>query len=86
MKALIGDCSTAIFLTGDEMKEHCKIGEQAKTCIWLLFSGKGPECCYWNKPWALLDRWTKGLTVAKRDGCDKVRGFDRFGEGTEVEF
>ena len=77
----VGHWSTNILLDDEEVKEFCKPGEEANTCIWLVLSGAGFECLYYNKPQALLDRWEKGLTVAKRDGCDKVRGFSNFLEG-----
>lgn len=73
MNVIAHDCYTEIFLTEAEMKAQCRPGEGADTCIWLVFSGAGAECTYLNKLWSLVDRWRKGLTVAKRDGCDEVR-------------
>lgn len=84
MKAIVHDCYTEIFPTDEEIKTHCGIGQGADCCIWLLV-GSQFECCYHNKPYTLLKRWEDGLTVAKRDGCDKVKNFYPMGEG-EIEF
>jgi len=78
MRAIVGDFTTDIYLSADEVKEFCRPGEGANTCIWL-FVGAEFECCYCNKPASLLRRWEDGLTVAKRDGCDKVRSMSFFG-------
>lgn len=57
----------------------CKLGQQADCCIWLVAGSKGFECIYYSKDARSLtgesikERWEKGLTVAKRDGCDKVK-------------
>jgi len=73
MEATIGEFSTDIRPTKEEVKEFCKPGEGADTCIWLMVDAKGMYCAFYNKPHALVTRWMDGLTVAKRDGCDKVR-------------
>ncbi len=85
MKAIIDDFSTDIILSKEEMMEHCKIGKGGDTCIWVLI-GKEFKCSYYHKPISLLDRFRQGLTVAKRDGCDKVKNFDDFETGGEIEF
>jgi len=86
MRAIIKDCSTDILLTSEEVKQFCK-PESVDTCIWLLGSSIGFECCYYNKPWSLVERFDKGETNAKRDGCDRVKNF-KPGEQdkNEVEF
>jgi len=86
MKAIVHDARTEIFLTGEEFKEHCLPGEGANTCIWAVVGAEGFECCYYNKPSYLLERWKAGKTVAKRDGCDKVKAFDPSGKEGEVIF
>lgn len=73
MEATIGEFSTDIRLTGEEAKEFCKPGTGADTCIWLVVDTKGICCTFYNKPYVLVTRWEDGLTVAKRDGCDKVK-------------
>lgn len=86
MKAIIGDCYADIKLTTEEFKEHCKPGMGADTCIWVLVGADGFECSYYNKPYYLWDRWQAGLTVAKRDGCEKVKNFDQLDSEAEIEF
>lgn len=68
-----------IFLTNEEVMELCKPGEGANTCIWLVM-GKGWECLYyWRNEGrnligeTLEERWKAGKTVAKRDGCAKIK-------------
>lgn len=71
-----------IHLTKEEVFELCKPGEGANTCIWLVVSGEGFECLYYNRSEGrnlmgetLEERWKAGLTVAKRDGCEKVKNW-----------
>ena len=71
---------TAVLLERDEVIRLCKPGADADTCIWLVIGGDdGFECLYYcrNVPnlhgQTLEDRWKKGLTVAKRDGCDEIK-------------
>ena len=85
MKAIVSDWSTQIFPTEREIKELCKIGAGADCCVWLV-CGSEFECTCLSKPHSLLDRWEKGLTVAKRNGCDKVNNFNPSGIDGEVEF
>lgn len=65
--------STVIFLTDEEVAKYCGVGEGDNCCIWLVMGPKGFECLYYNRNWSLEDRWQRGLTVAKRDGCDVVK-------------
>ncbi len=70
---------TAVLLDKDEVMRLCKPGAGADTCIWLVVGGNGFECLYYNREVpnllgdTLEDRWRKGLTVAKRNGCDEAR-------------
>jgi len=73
MKVEVHDFHTEVFLSKNEVLELCKPGEGNNTCIWLVVGPKGLECTYLNKPISLLERWKKGLTNAKRDGCEKVK-------------
>ena len=86
MKAVVSFCSTDIYLSAQELKEFCKLGQGADTCIWAVAGTKGFQCSYYNKNSDLMDRWKQGDTVAKRDGCDKVRAFDPSGKSGEVKF
>lgn len=87
MKAIIHNCHTNIFPTDEEVEALCRPGKEADTCIWLLVGSKGFECSSLNKNHSLLERWRKGETVAKRDGCSKVNNFDPSGhDSREVNF
>lgn len=67
-------------LSKEEVDKLCRPGAGADTCIWLVMGGKGFECLYYNRGAIsitgekLEERWRAGLTVAKRDGCDVMRG------------
>ena len=67
----------------EEVKRLCRPGAGADTCIWLVAGKDGFECLYYNREAIsltgerLLERWRKGLTVAKRDGCGVVRTLER---------
>lgn len=76
MKAKINDWSTDIFLNKEEVEKICKPGCGPDTCIWLVVGANGFECTCLHKPHALVDRFEKGLTTAKRDGCDTVNNFN----------
>ncbi|MBA7468607.1 hypothetical protein ES707_03858 [subsurface metagenome] len=80
MKAIVHDCFTEIFPSVEEIKEHCGIGAGADCCIWLVVGSKF-ECTFYNRHPALMERWKKGLTVAKRDGCEKVKNWNPPGLG-----
>lgn len=63
-----------------EAIEVCKLGQGPDCCIWLVVGQDGFECLYYDRDKGhnllgetLRERWEKGLTVAKRDGCDKMR-------------
>lgn len=85
MKAWVYDSYTSIFPNDDEVRELCRPGAGAETCVWLMFSRRW-ECCYYDRRGinligeSLEERWRKGLTVAKRDGCDKVKEFNPAGK------
>lgn len=81
MKAIIHPDYTEIFPSNEEVKQHCGIGQGADCCIWLVM-GSQWECLYYNRVRGhnlegetLEGRWKAGKTVAKRDGCDKVKNF-----------
>lgn len=92
MKAEIHDGYTSISPTIEEVKELCRPGEGADTCIWLAVGPNGFECLYYNRGGKSLaggtleERWKRGLTVAKRDGCSKVRSAKPIPHGTVMEF
>jgi len=75
-----GKDGKTIFLDIEEVKRLCRPGAGADTCICLVMGQDGFECLYHNMNEGrnllgetLEERWKKGLTVAKRYGCDEVR-------------
>ena len=70
---------TAVLLDQDEVMRLCRPGAGADTCIWLVAGEDGFECLYYTRSVpnllgeTLEDRWRRGATVAKRDGCDEAR-------------
>lgn len=76
--------SKTIILNIEEVKRFCRPGTGADTCIWLVVGPYGFECLYFNRDEGrnlvgetLEERWKKGLTVAKRDGCEEVKKYKR---------
>ena len=92
MKAIIHDYYTEIFLAKEEAMELCKMGQGADCCVWLAVGPKGFECLYHNRRGITLTgetlegRWQAGKTVAKRDGCDKVKNFSALGKSGVISF
>lgn len=78
-----GSQGRIIELDREEVKKLCQPGAGEDTCIWLVVGGRGFECLYFNRRAVSLtgeileERWKKGLTVAKRDGCDVIRALER---------
>jgi len=72
-----------IFLNAEEVKKLCRPGAGADTCIWLVSRAEEFACIYYNRAAqsstgeSIEEMWKKGLTVAKRDGCDVVRSLER---------
>lgn len=71
-----------ILLDKEEVRELCRPGAGADTCIWLVSGDEGLECLYFNRAEGrnlygetLEKRWKAGKTVAKRDGCRMVIEF-----------
>jgi len=62
-----------ILLDKTDVLDLCKPGESSNTCIWLMVGPEGFECHYYNRSTGLVERWCNRLTVAERDGCDKVK-------------
>jgi len=78
MKALIHSSHTDIFPTMEEVRRFCKPGREDKTCVWMIQDSEGFRCSRHHKGFALSDKFRKGLTIAKRDGCDLVNKFDPY--------
>lgn len=58
----------------------CKLGQGADCCVWLVTGTEGFECLYNRKSEGrnlvgetLEELWKRGLTVAKRDGCERMK-------------
>lgn len=85
MKAIVHDWYTDIILTDAEVKQICKPGT-SDCCVWLVCGANGFECSCLHKSHALVDRFQKGLTNAKRDGCTAIKTFNPAGQDGEVEF
>jgi len=70
---------TDILLEYEEVKRLCRPGYGADTCVWLAMGRDGFECLYYRGDApnllgeTLRERWEKGLTVAKRNGCEEIR-------------
>lgn len=83
IKNVDGSTGRLFSLSREEVFKLCRPGEYADTCIWLVIGEEGFECLYFNRRAVSLtgeileDRWKKGLTVAKRDGCDVIRAVER---------
>lgn len=75
MKVEIKKNYTKIILENEEMYSCCKPGYGSETCIWLMASIDGLECTKFNKHPVLVEKFEKGLTVAKRDGCKEMEEF-----------
>jgi len=76
--------SKIISLSHEEAMKLCRPGAGADTCIWLVVGEKGFECIFYKRKEGrnlegetLEERWERGRTVAKRDGCDVVRSLER---------
>ena len=87
MEAIVHSGTTDIFPNEQEIKEHCKIGQGADCCIFLVV-GSQFECCYYNRFGIgdLFEQARAGLTNARREGCEKVKNFDPFRQSGKVEF
>jgi len=79
-----GSQGRIIQLDRGEVETLCRPGAGADTCIWLVVGADGFECLYFNRAEGrnligetLEERWKAGKTVAKRDGCEKVKQFGR---------
>lgn len=50
MKKYTGDWNTILYLEGDEVKTICRLGQQEKTCPFLVCGADGFECWLMNYP------------------------------------
>jgi len=73
---------TSIILDIEEVKILCRPGAGADTCIWLCVGPAGFECLYYKGDVpnlmgeTLRERWQRGDTVGKRDGCEEIGKID----------
>jgi len=76
MKANVSGLSTEIFLTDEETKTNCHIGEGENACILLTMGASGWECMALQPMGETLRvRASEGRTMAKRTGCRQVDSF-----------
>lgn len=73
-----------IAVSREDAVNLCKLGQGADCCIWLVVGQEGFECLYYNRKEGrnllgetLEEQWKAGKTVAKRDGCEEMRGRSR---------
>ena len=88
MRAVVHEWHTQVFPDADEVRELCKPGAGADTCILLLMGGDGFECHAHNRMpiMSLIDRARRGETNAQREGCDRVTTWaPQWGQLGEVE-
>lgn len=70
----IHDWHTDIYLEDEEVKQLCRPGAGADTCLFLLMGPDGFECSFYNQgPLRdLLQRARRGETGARREGCSEI--------------
>lgn len=87
MKAIVHEAHTEIFPTDDEVRELCKPGAGADTCVMLVMGSGGWECCFHNRGpvLGLIDRAKAGESNAQRLGCARLERFSPAGLSGEVD-
>ena len=70
MKAIVGDFSTNVRMTGEEAKEICKMGQGENCCAFLAVDGQGFNCIRLDYPTnsSIFSRLDKGTMNAKGKG------------------
>ena len=87
MKAIIGSSTIEIHPNFEDVRDHCKIGQGAKTCMWLLIGKDGWECAGFGRPQPPSSGQIRSeKSGGKQNGCDKVNGFKPSGVSGLVEF
>ena len=83
MKRKIEAGAIIISLDDEEVKQLCRPGAGADTCIWLVMGTEGWECLYFCRDAPNLEgetlrqRWETGQTVAKRDRCPELEAMEK---------
>jgi len=74
---------TILAVSKEDAINVCELGKGANCCIWLVIGSNGFECLYHERSTGLNligetleEQWKGGKTVAKRDGCDRVRALN----------
>lgn len=72
MKKSAGDFNVALYLTAEEAKEICRLGQGEKCCPFLVCGADGFECCRKVSPInaTIFHRIGKGTMNAKGKECD----------------
>lgn len=70
MEKIIGDWSTQVKLTDEEVKDICRLGQGEKCCAFLVMSSTGFECIRMSYPTnsTIFDRLKNGTMNAKGEG------------------
>jgi hypothetical protein len=70
MEKIIGDFGTEVRMTGDEVKEICKLGKGAECCAFLVCGSNGFECIRMSYPnnSTIFARLEAGTMNAKGEG------------------
>ena len=70
MKAIVGDWSTNVQMSGEEAKEVCRLGQGEKCCAFLAVDSKGFNYIRMDYPTntPIFDRLDKGTMNAKGRG------------------
>ena len=70
MEKIVGDFSTEVFLSIDEAKQICRLGQGEKCCAFLAVGTQGFSCIRMNYPTntSIFDRLEKGTMNAKGRG------------------
>ena len=86
MKVIIGEYSSEVFPTNEDVQDICKVGQGADTCMFLTMGSTGWQCVAldWRMRMTLEDRADE--MGASRKGCDIVNNFNPQGRTGEEIF
>ena len=79
MKIHVKEWHTDIYPDDKEIKAEslCNIaGPPKDTCVWLVVASTGFECTCLHRITILAERFRRGETNAKKDGCDFVNNLN----------
>jgi hypothetical protein len=87
MTKLTTDDTTVLFLTGDEVKTICHVGQGHICCPYVVVGGNGFECWRMNYPsnGFIVDRIYHGTMNAKGPACNDKKWSEFSDAATEIE-